>query len=366
MTGMWQRHRATVLIVGSVALLTLLIAWANGSRSSTPWDPENPGPEGARAVAQVLDDHGVDVQVVRSAAALDRADVGAATVVVTSADQLGETTVRRLLARVPRTQLVLVEPPPQLAAGLGVPGGSQVPLADPLAAGCDDPRFRELRLDASAVTTFPTAQGCFPGPGGHVAADADGITLWGAGEALTNRAVVAADNGAAVLRLLGQRDRLVWYVPTVADLPAGDGVGVRAFLPPWTNAALALALIAGLAVIWWLGRRFGPLVVEPLPVVVKALETTLSRGRLYRKAGDRGHAAATLREASRRHLAEGLRLPASTPPDALVAAVAHATERRTEEIAALVDPAGPTPATDRDLITLAQALAELEREVRRP
>ena len=45
--------------------------------------------------------------------------------------------------------------------------------------------------------------------------------LFGAGEALTNDQVLRADNAAVALRLLGQDDDLVWYVPTYDDL-AGD------------------------------------------------------------------------------------------------------------------------------------------------
>ena len=44
----------------------------------------------------------------------------------------------------------------------------------------------------------------------------------------------------------------------------------------------------------WRGRRLGPLVVEPLPVVVKAVESTQGRGRLYRRVRDRAHAAGIL------------------------------------------------------------------------
>ena len=67
-------------------------------------------------------------------------------------------------------------------------------------------------------------------------------------------------------------------------------------------------------VILWRARRLGPLATEPLPVVVRAVETTRSLGRLYRRSGDRGHAAESLRRAARSRLAERLRLGSTARP----------------------------------------------------
>ena len=92
--------------------------------------------------------------------------------------------------------------------------------------------------------------------------------------------------------------------------------------------------------------------VEPLPVVVKAIETTQARGRLYRKARDRPHAAEALRQATRTRAAT--RLGLAGPTDPLLVS----------EVAALLGP-GMLPGTDQDLIMLARGLAELDREVRR-
>ena len=48
-------------------MLTLLVA---GKGNSLPLDPDGVGPDGARALAQVLDHHGVDVLIERDRAAL--------------------------------------------------------------------------------------------------------------------------------------------------------------------------------------------------------------------------------------------------------------------------------------------------------
>ena len=100
-------------------------------------------------------------------------------------------------------------------------------------------------------------------------------------------------------------------------------------------------------------------------MVVRAVETTRSLGRLYRRSGDRGHAAESLRRAARSRLAERLRLGSTIAPDVLAREVARRTGRPEDDVRALLGPAGGVPSTDRDLITLASHLAELDREVRR-
>jgi hypothetical protein len=193
----------------------------------------------------------------------------------------------------------------------------------------------------------------------------DRLVLFGADQALTNDQILRADNAAVALRLLGQDERLVWYVPSLDDLVAGDGVSLESLLPRWVQPALALGLVVILTVIVWRARRLGPLATEPLPVVVRAVETTRSLGRLYRRSGDRDHAADSLRRAARARLAERLRLGSATSADVVVREVARRTGRHPDDVARLLGTGGAVPSTDRDLITLARDLAELDREVRR-
>ena len=185
----------------------------------------------------------------------------------------------------------------------------------------------------------------------------------GGTDVLTNDRVDRADNAAVALRLLGQRDRLVWYVPDPRDVAAGDAGPSAAQLPRWAGARpCGCGAAAVLAMMLWRGRRLGPLVVEPLPVVVKAVESTQGRGRLYRRVRDRAHAAEILRAATRRRLAARLRLPAPRRPrGARRAPVARHTGR---------DPATCTTCSSRRpvpddaaLTRLADDLAALEREV---
>jgi len=334
-----------------------------GAGPGTALDPDNPGPGGAQAVARVLEDQGVDLTVARDAEALEATEVADATVVVTSTELLGESTTDRLLDHTRGAPLVLVDPAPGLVDLIGpFEAPSRVTQDGGWVADCSDPMFADLTVEVDQALAYPAA-GCFRDEDGALVVQDGDVTLFGVSEALTNDQVLRADNAAAAVRLLGQHDRLVWYVPTIDDLPAGDGVSLETLLPRWIGPGLWLGALAAVALVVWRARRLGPLATEPLPVVVKAIETTQARGRLYRKARDRPHAAEALRQATRTRAATRLGLTGPQDP-LLVSEVARHTGRDQAEVAALLGPGTP-PGTDQDLITLARGLAELDREVRR-
>jgi hypothetical protein len=163
--------------------------------------------------------------------------------------------------------------------------------------------------------------------------------------------------------MLSRGDRLVWYVPSVLDVSAADSTA-RSEVPRALGPLALLGLFALLAAMLWRGRRFGPLVVEPLPAVVKAIETTESRGRLYRRARDTGRAGAVLRAASTRRLAVYLGLPPGSAPGSVAVAAARATGRPLTDVLALL--AGAPPQDEDAMIRLAHDLSTLEKEVHRP
>ncbi|UGB42785.1 DUF4350 domain-containing protein [Nocardioides sp. cx-173] len=345
-----------------------VVLWTSGEeRTHARLDPANPDADGARAVARVLEDQGVDLSVARGAAELERTEAGAGTtVVVTSTQSLGRSTLDRLLDHAGSARLVLVDPGVAVTDELGLgAGGSTDPLGSGREADCDDPLFDGLTIEADSGLSYP-GSGCFgDGDGRALLVAHDDVLLFGAGDALANDQVLRADNAAVALRLLGQDQRLVWYVPAVEDLVAQDEVSLGSLVPDWIAPAIWLLALTVLGLVLWRGRRLGPLATEPMPVVVKAIETTLSRGRLYRRAGDREHAAQALRRAARDRAAERLRLGASTDPRTLVRDVARHVGRTEAEVDALIGPHAPAPATDTALIALATRLAELDREVRR-
>ncbi len=367
----WLARNRMLLVGLAVVALGIGLYALTGGRAPTDgtWDPENPTSHGGQAVARVLADRGIDVQVVRSAADLEGAGIDAdTTVVVTSTELLGKTSTLRLAQASRLGHLILVEPTVSTAEAIGIPTGTPVDLAQPVEADCTDEQLGGLAIDVETAVEYPSPQGCFGGEAGFVVGTPSAhLTLLGAGRILENDRILRGDNAAAALRLLGERDRLVWYVPSIDDLAAGEGSTLSALAPRWLKPSLWVVALATAGLLLWRGRRLGALATEPLPVAIKAIETTHSRGRLYRKANDRGHAAAVLRTAARRRIAEHLHLPSSAAdqPEVLLEAVVSHTARPLEEVRDLLRPDADAPRTDKDLVTLATALAELDREVRR-
>jgi hypothetical protein len=118
-----------------------------------------------------------------------------------------------------------------------------------------------------------------------------------------------------------------------------------------------------LLVALWKGRRPGPLVAEELPVVVRASETVEGRGRLYRSRRARDRAAAALRTATVQRLLPRLGLGPGAPAPAVVATVAQRCGADAGFVSYHLF--GPPPATDHDLLQLARALDDIERQVTR-
>src|SRR5690606_14564127 len=155
-------------------------------------------------------------------------------------------------------------------------------------------------------------------------------------------------HAAVGLRVLGAAQRLVWYLPSVTDLdvPAASGEhrssdrGVpEGFVPGVVLLGLAVVVLALAR-----GRRLGRIFAVPRPVVVRAVETTEARGRLYRRAADRGRASTSLRAGARSRVSTRLGLPASTSTAAAIDAVARATGRASEEVRDVLH--GPAPQND--------------------
>ena len=362
------RRNRVWFAVGVALVLALAVAvWATASdpEYAAPLDPQNPDPDGAQAVARVLEDEGVEVTIVRTADALHDADVGqGTTVLVTGTGQLAPSTIRRLYDDTGGAHVVLVEPPVYVLEEVQ-PGVESASASGETSGDCAESRFDDLSVTVDDATGYDTGSGCFPSNGGFVLANGAGTTYLGAGEALTNDQVLRGDNAAVVLRLLGEHDELVWYVPTYDDAAEDEAVSLWSFAPDWLVPSLWLGSFALIALILWRGRRLGRLASEPLPVVVRAVETTRSRGRMYRRADDRPYAVSAMRAAARRRLADHLRLGRGASESDVITAVALHVGRPEEQIGALLAHHAPVPGSDPGLVQLAQELMQLDREVRR-
>ncbi|CUR56935.1 putative Secreted protein [metagenome] len=369
-TTAFLRSRGSLLIAGGLVLAVLVSAWVSaGNRSQGgDLDPQSSAPSGARALAQVLGDQGVELDIVRHTDELADADLDDATLLVTSTENLAASAARDLVGATQALDVIVVDPGSDLASSWGGdPTVTSSRPESPVPAQCADTRLTGLELEVDAAHAYqPVDGGCFGAEGGQVFAPQDEqVSFFGGGGAFSNGQITRSDNAALALRLLGGNPRLVWYVPSLEDFQAGDEVGLGTLLPDWLTPALWLAGLTVIALALWRGRRLGPLVSEPLPVVVRAVETTQSRARLYRKARDRQHTTWTLRAAAQRRAASRLGLDRRSDETEVLGEVARHTGLPHLEISAMLSHHGPVPSSDSELNTLADRLASLDEQLRK-
>ena len=373
----WPLAVGAAVVAAALAGLVLLRPTSTGYL-----DPGNAAPDGTRALVRVLRDHGVDVRVRTrfDQVAADLSSGAGSTVVVARTDLLlGARTqdLRRAVLEA-RADLVLVGAGPALLADLDLPvvvasTATTPAVRDPqcadLVAGRAGPAvaggvtYRPARGSRQLVTS------CYPGDGGatYVALSSPGggrTTLLGSGSALTNERLADAGDAALAIGTLATGQRVLWWTPNPADTAVTRSPTLRELVPRWVPWALAQLSVAFVVAAAWRGRRLGRLVHEPLPVVVRSVETTLGRARLYRKARARGRAAQVLRVAALRRIAKRCNLAVNAAPPAVAALAAARAGRPLPQVTELL--VGPEPADDAALLALARSLDALETEVRRP
>ncbi|AWL38784.1 MULTISPECIES: DUF4350 domain-containing protein [unclassified Streptomyces] len=387
----WRRVRGLLLAALLLAVAGITFAALTSGGAHGRLDPRSPDPSGSRAVAELLKDRGVTVDV---ATTLDEATAAAGpdtTLLVAGPNVL--TAYQRHVLRAAtgdssgRTVLVA---PGRSSVGALAPG-THADSAGPVAsrpADCDLPAARSAGTADTGGFRYRTdahdAIACYPADGlptflvlpEHGTGD---TVLLGSPDLLHNDRLDQQGNASLALQTLGSRPHLVWYLPSLSDpsaMGSGDGsgsgddgtAGESGFLDlvpsGWLWGTLQLALAAVLAAIWR-ARRLGPLVTERLPVAVRASESTEGRARLYRKTNARDRAAETLRSATRDRLAPlvGVAVRDAQSPEVLLPAVSVCLGTSSDSNAAALL-FGPAPADDATLVLLTDQLDALEREVR--
>ncbi|MFJ6851214.1 DUF4350 domain-containing protein [Streptomyces sp. NPDC091271] len=388
----WRRVRGLLLALLILVVAGVALAAVRSGGQHGRLDPRSADPYGSRAVAELLKDRGISVDVVTT---LDEA-TGAlgpdATLLVTGPNVLTAHQQRRLhtatAGSAGRTVLIAPGSPSvaRLAPGVHPEAHGPVTARPPR---CELPAARTAGTSDMGGIHYATdarrATACYPDNGlasllvlpGRSTGD---TVLLGSPDFLYNDRLDQQGNASLGLQLLGSRPHLVWYLPSLDDPSAAEGgaagqddnsdggtegeSGFLGLIPSgWLWGTLQLALAAVLAAVWR-ARRFGPLVTEHLPVAVRASESAEGRARLYRKADARDRAAAELRSATRNRISSLLGVsPRDTDSRAvLLPAVARRLSNPGDDLSDLLF--GAAPADDAALVLLTDQLDALEREVR--
>ncbi|MFI5695959.1 DUF4350 domain-containing protein [Kribbella sp. NPDC051586] len=368
----WRALRTPLLVTGLIVLAAIVLLIATSARTSGPFSPDSTESDGARALAALLKNHGVDVHSTETLDDAVPAGEGKA-LIIGPAGSLGRPDLERI-AQARWSHLVLIRPASRALEILapGVQQTGDVLTSRSREAGCDLPAAVRA---GTATVGGPT----YTAPSGASACYGDGINstvirlavgdrivdVVGTPGSFTNAQLADDGNAALALNLIGTHHDLTWYLPQWESTNTGtDDSDSAPLIPPdvrYIGWALAFAV---LVVAIWRGRRLGPVVAERLPVIVHAAETTEGRARLYRRSRARDRAAAALRESALGQLHKAHGIPRRADPSAVVATVAARTGRDPVMLYELLY--GLPPLTDAALMSLSQELDVLTQEVRHP
>jgi Domain of unknown function (DUF4350) len=375
----WRRWRTPAAIGGFVLLAVIAVAALRPPAPVTGYlSPQGTDAFGARALADILAARGHRVQPVTTVSAAVSDAAPGTTLLVTSPYLLSRGQARALGRT--HADLVIVEPDQTtlniLAPRLTLDGGGSIST---LAPGCGLAAARRAgpaSMGGPGLRVRSPGPGASAGPGvtqcyrqnGRPALDqyrSAGrlVTVLSTGVPLANTYLARQGNAALALNLLSTAGPVVWLVPSVpaGGAPAGTPRSFASLVPLAAYLVMIQLGVALLLTALWRARRLGPLVAEPLPVVIRASETVEGHARLYQSRRARDRVAATLRAAAIGRLAPAVGLPASAAPGAMAAALAARSALDEARVASLLY--GTAPASDAALVALASDLDALEGEV---
>ena len=367
----WRRWRPVLIALALMLVPTLITLWTRPITSTTPLAIDNPKDSGTMAIAELLRHEGISVSKTGSVSEAVKASGSGTTIAVVNADRLSQKNRQALAQAGGDVVIVGAKGGSDALKGLTdmASKGTAAPSSTNLAPQCDDTDAQaaqnlagthasvSLNDDADAVGCFPVSEDRYAYATDTLPSGATLRVLPDPGP-VTNAHLAQEGNAALGVRALGHHNRLLWLdgsrleTPTVWNSPS---------TPTWLPVLiLQLLVIAGVLAIVQ-GRRFGRIMSEELPVVVRSTETTQARGRLYRQGSDRPRAAEALRSGTALRLGAALGLPPGTSRRDVIAAVAQASGTDPATVDSLLY--GPPPSSDRALATLAVQLDQLESEV---
>jgi hypothetical protein len=364
----WRSWRWVLATLIAIAAVTAIGTYLTAPRPGGRMDPASTGPDGAHALVALLREQGVEVVVAGGVADVEHAVRPDTLLLVARTQHLASDALLRRLAKAPG-DLLLVAPTSRvraaLAPGLRI-GGASILDATPNCALREANQAGSVQLGPS--NTYQAVDNgaltsCYDGVLVRYRDGERTVTVVGNTDFMTNKGLLRAGNAALAMNLAGTRPRVVWYAPQRVEGEASSSATIFDLIPDNVSWVVWQLWLVVVLLALWKGRRVGPLVAEDLPVVVRASETVEGRGRLYRSRRARDRAAQALRTATLQRMLPRIGLGANASALAVVTVVAQHSGAGADRVRHNLF--GPPPATDTDLLHLARALDDIERQVAR-
>jgi hypothetical protein len=369
-------RRIRFWLVAAVVVIVIVVGYlllTPPSLTDQPLAPTGTGMTGSRALVQVLRQHGVTTTATTNLGDTQSASVDPAetTVLVYDPDRFLNPTQLATLRTIAGSVVVVS------------PGAKEVKALDPNisligdstaapSAHCELPAAVKAARIADGGHAYRVAAGatsysrCFPsGDDDFTVIQHRGagttLTIVGTTRSFQNRYIGDRGNAALAINLLGSSRHLVWYLPSLEDVNGGSTQTLAQSAPAWFPAFMVLVFLVLIAAAIWRGRRFGPLVVERMPVVVRSSETMEGRARIYQGSSARVRALDSLRIGALTRIARMCGLPRTAEVGEIASVTATLLGRSLEDVRGiLVD---TLPRTDADLVRSSDDLVRLESDV---
>ncbi|WP_193070754.1 MULTISPECIES: DUF4350 domain-containing protein [unclassified Brevibacterium] len=394
---------AGVWIVAAIAILITVIAtmlMTSDRESEAPLHYDSTAREGTKAMVETLRDHGVEVTTTEDYETAHKASGKPDTTLLipTKADLLSQGDIDGFQSQLAANdnRLALIDPGHMVQeftdritvddsiSPLATPDKisrphCEVPAAQ-AAGGVEtgETEYAEARKGTEGLST------CYPftGPGvsqvgggevtpgsahGQLIVDEGGggkadfpVTVLGNPDWATNAGIDEEGNASLVLSQLSQSGHLVVYYPTESG-ESESTPSTLDYVPSWFIAGALWLVPCVLILLLILGRRFGPLAVERLPVIVPAVETVHGRAALAARSHDRTGALHTLRTGALLRVAKRLALGPEAGPRDIIVGIANATGRDPAQVDSVFSSA--VPSTDSELANIVHQLTLIESEI---
>jgi hypothetical protein len=385
-TATTRRSRRGTLLIVALALLLAGVVAVSGSGVGKPYDLDDSGDQGYKALGLILG---------RLGAHVDRIDVDrlspqlAATAPVAFVPVAeGATSAMvarwRSYARAGGTLVVGTRLPGSRLHNIGVANPDEFRVNAQPADLCDIEALAGLGSidpDGAAPLTFPDdASSCYGGDDLALVVrqslGSGSIVTLASPDLFTNEAMrphdqevddprePMRDNVVVAQRLLdpdGSTHLAVVTSGVDTATSSGHTKSVTDFLSPGVKVGLWELLAAAIFLLWWRARRLGRVVAEAQPVPIAGSELVAAVGNMMSRRHDPGRAAETVRRDTNSALAARLGIARDTDPRLVATMIAQRTGRAEATVAGALF-ASPVH-TDADLIAVTSQLESIRQEM---